>query len=92
LRLYRYAVSLLKQYEETKDETLQVSAQIIAKQLNMVITASGAGVPGEATEPPPNAASQTKPGVPMPGMPSVAGEHVVKEEARRKGMETKEQG
>jgi len=92
LRLYRYAVSLLKQYEETKDETLQVSAQIIAKQLNMTITASGVGAPGEGTEPPPNAASQPKPGLRMPAMPAVAAQHVEKEEAKRKGIETLEEG
>lgn len=86
LRLYRYACSLLDAYENTKDESLQVEAKMIAAQLGMSI--QGGKVVGE-TEAPKQPASQPKLGIKMP---KVSSEHIVKENMRRKGVTEREKG
>ena len=94
LRLYRYACSLLDAYEQTKDETLQVEAQIVASKLGMSIQ----GGKVVETQAPAQPASQPKAGVTMPTMTAAAGQpsgqpaaqQIVTTNMRRKGVTPQE--
>ena len=96
VRLYHYAVCLLEEYERTKDDALQVEATLVANRLGMIVQGTKLSVPGEKpepeTEPVGAAASQPAPGVKMPGMPGMAGQHVVREGQRRLGIEQEQRG
>jgi hypothetical protein len=95
VRLYHYATALLEEYERTKDDKLQVEAQLVANHLGMIVKGNqvvdGGGQSAE-TQRPPQAASQPTPGLKMPGMPGGDAAQVERSNMRQLGITQHEKG
>lgn len=90
LMFFRMASDLLKEAEENDDESLRVEAEIIANKLGMTIQ-GGVIKPGGETPVPTGEEKGGGLGVKL-GAEMPATHHVVKEEARRIGVEETEKG